>query len=100
MEGCSPPPCHPPKLIQHELGRLTTQSPLRSFQSALLSHCPSHDRITELAGEFAISINTVKFHLRNLYEKLGFANRAQAIAFFYSGGKPDQPQPEAVTVKR
>jgi DNA-binding CsgD family transcriptional regulator len=31
-----------------------------------------------------ISVNTVKFHLRNLYEKLGFTNRSQAIAFYYS----------------
>jgi DNA-binding CsgD family transcriptional regulator len=26
----------------------------------------------------------VKFHLRNLYEKLGLANRSQAIAFYYA----------------
>jgi two-component system nitrate/nitrite response regulator NarP len=39
---------------------------------------------TELAADLGISINTVKFHLRNLYEKLGFRNRSQAIAFFYS----------------
>ncbi|MFO1121232.1 MAG: response regulator transcription factor [Hyphomicrobiales bacterium] len=39
---------------------------------------------TELAADLGISINTVKFHLRNLYEKLGLRNRSQAIAFFYS----------------
>lgn len=44
---------------------------------------------TELAAELAISINTVKFHLRNLYDKLGFRNRAQAIAFYYSQAAPD-----------
>ena len=38
----------------------------------------------ELAAEFDISINTVKFHLRNLYEKLGLNNRSQAIAFYYA----------------
>jgi DNA-binding NarL/FixJ family response regulator len=38
----------------------------------------------ELAKDLDISVNTVKFHLRNLYEKLGFANRSQAIAFYYS----------------
>lgn len=41
---------------------------------------------TELATELNISINTVKFHLRNLYEKLGLKNRAQAIAFHYANG--------------
>jgi two-component system nitrate/nitrite response regulator NarP len=40
----------------------------------------------ELAKELGISINTVKFHLRNLYEKLSFKNRSQAIAFYYSHG--------------
>ncbi|MDG1802787.1 MAG: response regulator transcription factor [Paracoccaceae bacterium] len=38
----------------------------------------------ELAKELDISINTVKFHLSNLFEKLSVKNRAQAIAFYYS----------------
>ncbi len=38
----------------------------------------------QLAAHFEISINTVKFHLSNLFEKLEVRNRAQAIAFFYS----------------
>lgn len=38
----------------------------------------------ELSKELGISINTVKFHLSNLYEKLRVKNRAQAIAFYYA----------------
>jgi two-component system nitrate/nitrite response regulator NarP len=37
----------------------------------------------ELARDFAISPNTVKFHLSNLYDKLGVRSRGQAIAYFY-----------------
>ncbi len=40
----------------------------------------------ELAHEFGISDNTVKFHLSNLFEKLDVPNRAKAIAFFYASG--------------
>ncbi len=38
----------------------------------------------QLAGDFEVSVNTVKFHLRNIYEKLSLQNRAQAVAFYYS----------------
>lgn len=34
----------------------------------------------ELAKQLDISVNTVKFHLRNLYDKLSVRNRAQAVA--------------------
>ena len=38
----------------------------------------------QLAGEFDISANTVKFHLSNLYEKLSVTSRTQAVAYFFS----------------
>jgi two-component system nitrate/nitrite response regulator NarP len=37
-----------------------------------------------IATRMGISANTVKFHLKNLYEKLGVQNRAQAIATYVS----------------
>ncbi len=44
----------------------------------------------DLARDFEISANTVKFHLSNLFEKLGVTNRAQAIAFYYSSRLPGE----------
>lgn len=40
----------------------------------------------QLAAEFGISLNTVKFHLKNLYGKLGVDNRAQAVATYMGRG--------------
>lgn len=36
----------------------------------------------QLAREFGVSINTVKFHLRNLFGKLDVRNRTQAICLY------------------
>lgn len=36
----------------------------------------------EIAQEQNVAPNTVKFHLKNLYEKLGVSNRAQAVSVY------------------
>lgn len=36
----------------------------------------------QIARKFEISTNTVKFHLKNLYEKAQVDNRTQAVAFY------------------
>jgi two-component system nitrate/nitrite response regulator NarP len=57
---------------------------LTKTERALLTSLSMGRTNAELASSHGISINTVKFHLRNLYDKLSVNNRAQAIAFFYS----------------
>jgi len=39
----------------------------------------------QIAGAFDISVNTVKFHLKNLYEKLDVKSRSQAVALYLKG---------------
>jgi len=36
----------------------------------------------QMASRVDVSLNTVKFHLKNLYDKLGLGNRTQAVAFY------------------
>ncbi len=36
----------------------------------------------ELARQFGVSVNTIKFHLRNLFDKIGARNRAHAVEIY------------------
>lgn len=51
-------------------------------ERGLLSALCSGQTNNQLAKDIGVSVNTVKFHLRNLFEKLDVRNRAQAIAMF------------------
>lgn len=64
--------------------------PLTRRERALLEALSKGLSNRELARDFDISANTVKFHLSNLFEKLGVRNRAQAIAFYYSSRLPSE----------
>jgi DNA-binding NarL/FixJ family response regulator len=59
---------------------------LTAREKALLSALARGLGNRDLGAELGISVNTVKFHLRNLYDKLGVNSRAQAIAYYYSSG--------------
>ncbi|OIQ98415.1 putative transcriptional regulatory protein NarL [mine drainage metagenome] len=64
------------RLVSDPLGNLT---PRERELLVSLSGGMTNQQMAEKAG---ISLNTVKFHLKNLYEKLGVGNRAQAVAFY------------------
>jgi two-component system nitrate/nitrite response regulator NarP len=66
--------------------------PLQSLtrtENALLASLSLGRTNKELAEDHGIAVNTVKFHLRNLYDKLSVKNRSQAIALYYSLNLPD-----------
>ncbi len=48
----------------------------------LLAALESGQSNAQLAREFGVSVNTVKFHLRNLFGKLAVRNRTQAICLY------------------
>jgi two-component system nitrate/nitrite response regulator NarP len=59
-------------------------SELTPRERELLAALSEGSSNAQLAARFDISIQTVKFHLKNVYEKLGIGNRAQAVALYVS----------------
>jgi len=69
-----------------DMRELTQSAPMRltARERCLLAALARGLSNKVLAQEFEISVNTVKFHLSNLYDKLGVASRAEAIALYHS----------------
>ena len=72
------------KKMPEPVSRAPEVQSLTEREKTLLAALAKGRTNIELAAELDISINTVKFHLRNLYEKLSLNNRSQAIAFYYA----------------
>ena len=60
----------------------TQLAELTSKEFQILEYLSQGKTNRQLASHFQISINTVKFHLKNLYEKICVDNRAHAVAFY------------------
>jgi LuxR family maltose regulon positive regulatory protein len=52
--------------------------PLTERERDVLRFLPSRLSVREIADELFVSVNTVKFHLRVIYRKLGVSSRAEA----------------------
>lgn len=63
------------------LGMLTTRE--RELLAALANGWTN----LQIAARTGITRNTVKYHLKNLYDKLGVSNRAMAVALYMSAPK-------------
>src|SRR5262249_45732220 len=55
--------------------------PLTERELDVLRFLPSRLTIREIAAELYVSVNTLKFHLRMIYRKLGVGSRAEAAAY-------------------
>jgi DNA-binding CsgD family transcriptional regulator len=53
--------------------------PVTRSEIRVLCYLPSHMSLREIAGELYISVNTVKTHVRHLYQKLGAGSRGEAV---------------------
>jgi two-component system, NarL family, nitrate/nitrite response regulator NarL len=69
-------------------GRDDPLAGLTGREGEILEALAGGQSTAQLAHTLGISPNTLKFHLRNIYQKLGVANRAQAVALHLSSRSP------------
>jgi LuxR family maltose regulon positive regulatory protein len=55
-------------------------APLSQSEIGVLRYLPTNLSAPEIAAELSLSVNTVRTHMRHLYEKLGAHRRAEAVA--------------------
>ena len=77
------------KVVLRELGldRPSVAVPrLTQRESAVLTLLATGGSYTEIARELKIELNTVRSHMRSLYDKLGVENRAEAVNLAWNLG--------------
>jgi LuxR family maltose regulon positive regulatory protein len=55
------------------------REPLSHAEARVLRYLPTKLSAPEIAGELYLSVNTVKTHMRHLYDKLGVHRRHEAV---------------------
>ena len=55
------------------------REPLTESETRILRYLPTNLPVQEIAGELYLSANTVKFHIRHLFAKLGAHQRSEAV---------------------
>lgn len=73
------------------------REPLSGSEMRVLRYLPTNLSAPEIAAELSLSVNTVRTHMRHVYEKLGAHSRSEAVALARSRGlvaralEPRQP---------
>ncbi len=67
--------------VSLEVMNTSIEDPLSEREFEILSLALTDVSNSEIAEKTFVSVNTVKYHLKNIYEKLGVSNRKEAMQF-------------------
>jgi DNA-binding NarL/FixJ family response regulator len=70
-------------LASNRPGGPSSVTPLSAREEEVLSHVAQGKTNAEIAQDLVISENTVRFHLKSIFEKLHLNNRTEAAAWFF-----------------
>ncbi len=65
---------------------VSLHEPLSDSEMRVLRYLPTNLSAPEIAAELSLSVNTIRTHLRHVYEKLGAHSRFEAVELARSHG--------------
>lgn len=71
-----------------DASRADPMAALTARERAVLDALAGGRTVKELARDLGLSPNTLKFHIKNVYDKLGVKSRAEAVTLYLSGRSP------------
>ena len=75
--GSPPSSAIPGRIVPPRVTAL--REPLTESETRVLRYLPTNLPGPEIAGELSLSVNTIRTHMRHLYEKLGAHTRTEAV---------------------
>jgi DNA-binding NarL/FixJ family response regulator len=76
----------PPRTLTPRPGGASPAPALTARERAVLEALSTGGSYAEIARELSIEVNTVRTHIRSLYDKCGVENRAEAVDFAWRVG--------------
>lgn len=73
------------------LGRSTESGELSARENEVLALVSKGCTNPEIASKLSVSENTIRFHLKNIFEKLQVTNRTEAAAWYFKQQMPPEP---------
>jgi len=81
---------------------MTEKSPLSQREMEILQLLAQGKSNKEIASDLVISVNTVKVHISNIFQKINVSSRAEAMVFALENGyiedpRQETPEPQIIT---
>jgi DNA-binding NarL/FixJ family response regulator len=89
-----------PSAVMTHLARPDELAELSERQRQILELLAAGDSNGEIAQRLYISANTVKFHLREIYSRLGVRNRVEAASMLQRRTHVNGPSPQPIASRR
>lgn len=71
-----------PELLQLKIRKIAQENQLTDREEEVLTHLSKNRTNQQIADALFVSVNTIKYHTRNIYQKLDLSNKKEVLTLF------------------